>query len=113
MSATNSKQLRIWLHDVSNILGDTPTKSGNERSYHGFDISSGMFPTVPQKGISFHLQDMFKSFPEEFHGKFDLVHIRFVVAAITEDTYKDIVKSILPLLSRYTMVSHNGSISNV
>lgn len=80
-------------------MASAPTKSGNERSYDGFDISNGMFPSVPQKGMSFRVQDMFKPFPAELHGRYDLVHLRFVVGAIKEDMYKVVVENLLPLLS--------------
>jgi hypothetical protein len=30
---------------------------------------------------------MFEAFPEEFHGKYDFVHIRFVIGVTKEDVY--------------------------
>lgn len=104
---TNAKSYSVWLDDVSKTLENTPTRSGNERSYDGFDISSSMFPAVPQKGMSFHIQNMFEAFPEEFHGKYDFVHLRFVIGAAKEDAYKVITQNLLSLLSEYTLASRH------
>lgn len=104
---TNSKPYSVWLDDVSKTLESIPTTSGNGRSYDGFDVSSGMFPVIPQKGMSFHIQNMFEVFPKEFHGKYDFVHIRFVIGATTGDTYKIIAQNLLSLLSEYTLPSRH------
>lgn len=85
------------------MLASVPTKSGNERSYDGFDISPGMFPSVPRKGMSFHVQDMFQLFPAELHGKYDFIHLRFVISAIREDRYKVVLENLVPLLSNCTL----------
>jgi hypothetical protein len=98
----------IWLDDVSKTLDKIPTKSGNERSYYGFDISAAMFPSTPPKGMSFHIQDMFQPFATEFHGKYDLVHLRFLVAATNEHTYKIVVNNIISLLSDYALLRNQS-----
>lgn len=85
----------IWLEDVSEVLGP-----GSQSSvyYHGFDISSQQFPKM-QEIIQFSVHDITKPFPEEHLGRFDLVHVRLLVAAIDESDYKSAIANIDAILS--------------
>jgi hypothetical protein len=66
--------------------------------YHGFDISDAQFPA--DINASFSLQDCLKPFPVEHHGRYDLVHVRLLVAAIKSVDFKLIVANLKPLLSK-------------
>lgn len=70
---------RIWLFDVARELNNP-----NNR-YDGFDISDLQFPSEVPTGpgsINLTVHDMTKRFPEEYHGKYDLVNVRLVVQAL-------------------------------
>lgn len=66
----------------------------------GFDISSNQFPKNPAPENKFVLWDMTKSFPKEYHGTFDVVHIRLVVLALKVEQIKDVVENLVELLSK-------------
>ncbi|KAJ6093075.1 hypothetical protein N7486_008364 [Penicillium sp. IBT 16267x] len=84
----------IWLKDVSEVLDP---ESQNPVYYHGFDISSQQFPKE-QENIQFSVHDITKPFPEEHLGRYDLVHVRLLVAAIDESDYKSAIANIDAIL---------------
>lgn len=86
--------VRIWLQDVSKFL-DTPQI---ERYYHGFDISAEQFPENPG-AIQFSVQDLTIPFPREHWERYDLVHVRLLVAALEEADYKAAIANIYNILS--------------
>lgn len=86
--------VRIWLQDVSKFL-DTPQI---ERYYHGFDISAEQFPENPG-AIQFSVQDLTIPFPREHRERYDLVHVRLLVAALEEADYKAAIANIYDILS--------------
>jgi hypothetical protein len=49
--------------------------------------------------MQFSVHDLLEPFPVEYHGKYDLVHLRFLLAALKEDDVKIAVKNIVALLS--------------
>ncbi|KAH8680793.1 S-adenosyl-L-methionine-dependent methyltransferase [Xylariales sp. PMI_506] len=49
---------------------------------HGFDISTKQFPANLPSNITLHIADCKRPFPPEFHGKFDVVHLRLLVVAM-------------------------------
>ncbi|KAI2818128.1 hypothetical protein CBS115989_5440 [Aspergillus niger] len=83
----------IWLQDVSKFL-DTPQI---ERYYHGFDISAEQFPENPG-AIQFSVQDLTIPFPREHRERYDLVHVRLLVAALEEADYKAAIANIYDIL---------------
>ncbi|KAI9372263.1 hypothetical protein BJX61DRAFT_534113 [Aspergillus egyptiacus] len=85
----------VWLREARKALGESSTRP--ERYYHGFDISSAQFP-AESDGINYSVQDVFKPFPAEQHGRYDLVHVRLLVLALKESEYQAAVKNILSLL---------------
>lgn len=91
---------RVWLRDVQNYL-DTTYPSENKRYYHGFDISDEQFPKDrgDQGSIRFSLQNCLEPFPQEHQGRYDLVHVRLLVAALKEPEYQTAVANIAILLS--------------
>ncbi|KAJ5993232.1 hypothetical protein N7451_008956 [Penicillium sp. IBT 35674x] len=84
----------IWLKDVSKVLGPG---SQSPVYYHGFDISSQQFPKT-QENIQFSIHDITKPFPAEHLGRYDLVHVRLLVAAIDESDYKLAIANIDAIL---------------
>lgn len=88
------KPRSIWLRDLKKSL-DTPQV---DRYYHGFDISSEQFPESPGT-IQFSVQDLTVPFPQEHWGRYDLVHVRLLVAALEEPDYKAAIANISKILS--------------
>ncbi|KAJ5672227.1 hypothetical protein N7507_001354 [Penicillium longicatenatum] len=84
----------IWLKDVAEVLDPDSQKPVY---YHGFDISSQQFPKE-QESIQFSIHDITKPFPEEHLGRYDLVHVRLLVAAIDESDYKLAIANINAIL---------------
>ena len=54
----------------------------------GLDISDGMFPVKHTwaDNVTFRTYDMFDDVPVEYVEKFDVVHVRFIIAAIFKST---------------------------
>lgn len=84
----------IWLRDLKKSL-DTPQV---DRYYHGFDISSEQFPENPG-AIQYSVHDLTVPFPQEHWGRYDLVHVRLLVAALEESDYKAAIANISRILS--------------
>lgn len=85
----------IWLKDVSKVLDP---ESQSPVYYHGFDISSQQFPKE-EENIQFSIHDITKPFPAEHLGRYDLVHVRLLIAAIDESDYKLAIAHISAILS--------------
>ncbi|OQD87727.1 hypothetical protein PENANT_c005G05526 [Penicillium antarcticum] len=84
----------IWLKDVSKGLNKTNTNC----YYHGFDISADQFPD-DTGNLKFSAQDITLPFPEEHWNRYDLVHVRLLVAAIDEADYKAAISNLSAILS--------------
>ncbi|KAL4871675.1 hypothetical protein BDV12DRAFT_183536 [Aspergillus spectabilis] len=85
----------IWLKDVSRIL-DNPQ---SQRYYHGFDISAAQFPAEQAAGnIYFSVQDITVPFPKDHWNRYDLVHVRLLVAALEEIEYKSAISNLSAIL---------------
>ena len=100
----------IPLDNVQTAIADVGTGTGvwirdMARSFHGalkpqlvgFDISSAQF-TEKDPDIDFVVHDILTPFPLEFHGKFDLVHVRLLVCALRQESLRDAVKNIVAIL---------------
>ncbi|KAJ5291196.1 hypothetical protein N7478_000447 [Penicillium angulare] len=84
----------IWLEDVSNVLDKAQV-----RSYcHGFDISAEQFPEEQSEKVQFSVQDITAPFPKEHCNRYDIVHVRLVVAAISESDYRTAIDNISVIL---------------
>ncbi|KAM5449461.1 hypothetical protein MaudCBS49596_004942 [Microsporum audouinii] len=83
----------IWLKDVSQLLEKTNTQC----YYHGFDISADQFPKNPEN-IQLSVQDITLPFPKEYWNRFDIVHVRLLVAALQESDYKAAVSNLSAIL---------------
>ncbi|CAD6439607.1 9abfd9f2-14c5-4750-8050-f80144710643 [Sclerotinia trifoliorum] len=86
----------IWLREVAAELAD----SGNNAPVEmvGFDISAEQFPKSPAPKNKLVLWDMTTRFPKEYHGSFDVVHVRLVVLAIKVEQIKGVVQNLVELL---------------
>lgn len=72
------------------------------KSYcHGFDISAEQFPEEKSENIQFSIQDITAPFPKEHWNRYDIVHVRLVIAAIGESDYKTAIENISAILSTY------------
>jgi len=71
----------------------------NDIELTGFDISSVHFAKDPKVKISFVLSDINEGFDEKYHGKFDVVHVGFVVVALQVEQIAPAVQNIVKLLS--------------
>ncbi|KAJ5432707.1 uncharacterized protein N7458_011863 [Penicillium daleae] len=84
----------IWLKDVAREL---ETSARVNRYYHGFDISLDQFPTDSGL-IEFSVHDITKPFPKEHLNRYDLVHVRLLVAAIDESDYQAAISNVKAIL---------------
>ncbi|KAE8149936.1 hypothetical protein BDV25DRAFT_140320 [Aspergillus avenaceus] len=83
----------VWLRHVSESLGEAPRK----RYYHGFDISAEQFPPELD-GIDLSVQDITVPFHEEHWNRYDLVHVRLLLAGLAESDYRSAVTNIYNIL---------------
>lgn len=51
------------------------------------------------------MQDILKPFPAEHLGRYDLVHVRLVIAALKEGDYSIAVENLQSLLSKVPLIS--------
>lgn len=94
--------ISIWLKDVSQIL----EKAHTQCYYHGFDISADQFPGK-KENIQFSVQDITLPFPKEHWNRYDIVHVRLLVAALEEPEYKIALSNLSAILSMYIPIIYN------
>ena len=72
----------------------------------GFDISPDQYPPnawLPQN-VHLHIQDAFMPFPEKYHAKYDVVHVRFIITVLHEKDRNGLIQlaeNLTTLLSKY------------
>ncbi|KAL4770557.1 hypothetical protein BDW60DRAFT_192205, partial [Aspergillus nidulans var. acristatus] len=77
--------------------------STTQAKYHGFDISSSLFPKLESvANIDFSVHDFYRPFPKEHIGKYDLVHARHLVLAVRKSSLQTAVDNISSLLSAFS-----------
>ena len=87
----------IWLQDVAR----DPRFAGNEAKipeFVGFDLSSQQVLREIAPGMSFVIQSITEQFPQLYHGKFDLVHVRFLSNAIKAQDMAKVVENVVRIL---------------
>ncbi|KAH7371769.1 hypothetical protein BKA64DRAFT_689469 [Cadophora sp. MPI-SDFR-AT-0126] len=89
----------IWLEHLSAILSKTPLSGDSPRQYVGFDISRDFFPSSYDSSFRYVQHNVLRSFPEEHLGKYDLVHVRLLIAALKEDEIPIALENVLELLA--------------
>jgi hypothetical protein len=89
---------RIWLEDVAAEL----FKAGNNGQLElvGFDVADTLFTRVNPAGVKLVISDIHEGFPEEYHGTFDVVHLRLLLVVITEEQMPNAVSNLVKLLSK-------------
>jgi hypothetical protein len=80
-----------------------------QRYYHGFDISPDQFPKDSGR-VQFSVHDITKPFPKEHLNRYDLVHVRLLVAAIDETDYPAAIANVYSILSKSTISLYRISI---
>ncbi|KAL2042758.1 hypothetical protein N7G274_004517 [Stereocaulon virgatum] len=82
----------IWLIDLSRQL--------HSARLDGFDISTDQFPPkqwLPEN-MSLHTLDILKPIPEEFKGKYDVVHARLLLPLVKNNDPTPVLKNMFSLL---------------
>ncbi|KAK4067256.1 uncharacterized protein Triagg1_7699 [Trichoderma aggressivum f. europaeum] len=87
-----------WLQDAVSVLAQT-TADASMVSI-GVDISNAHFPLDKHSNIEFITHDILQPFPEEFHGRFDLVHVRLLVLALKREEIPTAAKNAAILLKK-------------
>lgn len=64
----------------------------------GFDISPVLFPQPTPPGMTLATMDVKEPVPEELCGKYDLVHVRLLAAAMGADEWAPVVRNVARLL---------------
>jgi hypothetical protein len=66
-----------------------------------FDLKTDLLPRIEwlPSNIAFHNLDVFEPIPEEFVGKYDIVHIRFFMPVVQNNDPLPILKNVIKLLS--------------
>ena len=94
----------IWLQEVAQSLQSPGGASASPTtttlpSLVGFDLNAAAFPENPTPGIHLVQHDSTKPFDARYHGQFDLVNIRGLAYAITEEKLSRALDNALLLLS--------------
>ncbi|KAF7921284.1 uncharacterized protein EAE98_008710 [Botrytis deweyae] len=102
----------IWLRELAE---EFENGGYNLQETVGFDISPGQFPKNAASEHKFVLWDMTKSFPKEYYGTFDVVHVRLVVLALKAEQIKGVVENLVELLKpggylQWTDVSYRNGL---
>ena len=84
----------IWLREAAQELA-TPNE---QIEFIGFDISVQQFPKDSIQGVDFVMHDVVEPFPQEYHEKFDLVHVRLLSYALKEKDLDKAVENIIQIL---------------
>ena len=84
-----------WLNDLARTF---PRPASSRVRLVGFDISSSKFPPVNEERVDLVVHDITKRFSEEYHGVFDVVHLRLLVYVIREEDIVRVVENVTELL---------------
>ncbi|KAF2021948.1 hypothetical protein BU24DRAFT_417593 [Aaosphaeria arxii CBS 175.79] len=83
----------IWMTESAKTTPST-------YQYDGYDISDGQFmdkDALPSN-VTLQLGDFKKPFPEELHGKYDMINIRLIVISMGNDVWNSTLRNVLTLL---------------
>ncbi|KAI1156357.1 S-adenosyl-L-methionine-dependent methyltransferase [Nemania diffusa] len=84
----------IWATELAAKLPETAV-------IDGYDIDVIKFPnqeTLPSN-VTLQFGDFFKPFPPEATGKYDVVHVKFLIFALKKDDWLQVVKNLKKLLA--------------
>ncbi|PQE28130.1 UMTA methyltransferase family protein [Rutstroemia sp. NJR-2017a BBW] len=83
----------IWLLELSDTC---PTTA----QLDGFDISPAQFPPkewLPEN-VNLFIQDIFKPFPQEMIGTYDMVNLRFALCYVNDEDAEPLLANLISLL---------------
>lgn len=66
--------------------------------FDGFDITDVQFPPELPQNVKLHVADAKQTFPSEYHGKFDVVIIRYLNVGLKPDDWTIITRNVSALL---------------
>ncbi|RYP53857.1 hypothetical protein DL769_010444 [Monosporascus sp. CRB-8-3] len=81
----------VWLRELVKTL---PASA----ELVGLDCNTAKFPKALPENIKLGFVDMYQPFPEELHGRFDVVHIRLIICAAKKGMGVWLASNILSLL---------------
>ena len=86
---------RIWPLELAGELSPSAR-------IDGFDISPSQYPFQDwcAKNIQLTTHDAFKPFPQEYLGKYDVVHIRFFCTLVNNEDAQPLLENLVALLSK-------------
>lgn len=87
----------IWLRAAS----DTLAQHGKEGAIlDGFDMDNTKFldPSSLGKNVSFYVQNVLEPFPQNFLGKYDMVHVRLLMYGLKEGEWAPVLQNLVTLL---------------
>ncbi|KAJ5722102.1 hypothetical protein N7488_000137 [Penicillium malachiteum] len=66
----------------------------------GFDISGDQYPVAAwlPSNVNLHEHDAFQPFPEKYHGKYDIVNVRFFMTLLDSDKIHQLLRNVMALL---------------
>ncbi|MCJ1392252.1 hypothetical protein MMC18_005119 [Xylographa bjoerkii] len=86
----------VWMEEVQQEF--EATHAGRNVQFTGFDVSETLFPCQNRPGQTFVVHDAVQPFPDEYHEKFDLVHLRFLSYSIEPHQLEDLVEFVSEIL---------------
>ncbi|EME81684.1 uncharacterized protein MYCFIDRAFT_215447 [Pseudocercospora fijiensis CIRAD86] len=82
----------IWMRDLS-------AKAPETWSFTGLDLSNAQFPPPDQQShCNFEILNILEPIPEKFLQAFDVVHIRYLIAALKSHEWQIVAQNLLRLL---------------
>ena len=86
----------IWIREAATEVA----ASNAETKFSGFDISAQQFPGDEIPGVEFIKHDAVQPFPQRYHERFDLVHVRLLSYAIKAQDLDMTVRNIVQIISK-------------
>lgn len=66
--------------------------------FMGLDMSAGQFKSSTPPNCKYQTMNIVKSIPQEFQGRFDVVHIRLLVVGLTGDEWNLVAQNAMKML---------------
>ncbi|KAJ5933965.1 hypothetical protein N7454_006294 [Penicillium verhagenii] len=101
----------IWLEEMAHWLSQSETETSSKNNeeeisssvnsvpqFVGFDMNAAAFPENPAAGIRLVQHDCSEPFEDRYTGQFDLVNIRGMAYAVTEEKLARVLENVSCLL---------------
>jgi hypothetical protein len=82
----------VWMREVQQELDSKPGDQSVQ--FVGVDVSDDQFPIQRPVNHEYLVHDAVRPFPQEYHTRFDLVHVRFLSYGIKAHQLEDFVDSV-------------------